>query len=271
MEKLLHERLREYADNASISRISIGKNTFNTIGSTLARDLAAEIERYYIPRPRFEDGEPARTGDPALTLTGEEGEVYKLISDYPGEHATPNYSCAVVIYGEGAECEVPSGMLKRPTPKVLDADGVEIKSDDVVYDENGDNFIVLKPDAFGSVLVLRGRNGKELTCKPDTLIHERPVFDVNGERIRKGDTVWDKASGEQLTVVEFVNRQFGLVQCSNEDGDCEDHNGHQLTHREPDTFEKVRDFARANAFKIQDGRVIKQIADRLTAIIERNA
>ena len=49
------------------------------------------------------------------------------------------------------------------------------------------------------------------------------------------------------------------VQCSNEeDGYCEDHDAHKLTHRKPDSLDKLRDD-------------FQSIIDRLTALMERGA
>ncbi len=78
MKKLLPERLRDYA-NRSAERGSYPTSIAcvehfweeGFSGSpmeeerTLFTDWADEIERYYIPRPRFEDGEPVQFGDEA--------------------------------------------------------------------------------------------------------------------------------------------------------------------------------------------------------------
>lgn len=52
MEKLLHER---FMDDASM-----GEQVFS---AQELRGFAEEIEKFYLPRPRFEDGEPVRVGD----------------------------------------------------------------------------------------------------------------------------------------------------------------------------------------------------------------
>lgn len=166
--------------------------------------------------------------------------------------------------------------VKRPAPKVLDADGVEIKVGDTVYPTYGiyqgilSN--VLDADDEAAILIDVGNSFEKYART--ALTHELPVFDANGERICKGDTVWDLDSGERLHVEEFVNRECGLVQCSNEeDGDCEDHDARRLTHREPDSLEKLRDDLYTLAAR-DDGDIEVEIvifADRLTALIERGA
>ena len=85
--------------------------------------------------------------------------------------------------------------------------------------------------------------------------------------------MWDLDTLEKLYVEEFANRKCGLIQCYNEkDGYCEDHNANRLTHREPDSLEKLRDDLMA-AHESWDGDPNKLVdyADRLTALIERGA
>lgn len=72
MEKLLHERLKEsahegYSTKCAIDEV-IGRDCdkfedCDECAKNALKKLADEIERYYIPRPRFEDGEPVQFGD----------------------------------------------------------------------------------------------------------------------------------------------------------------------------------------------------------------
>lgn len=110
MEKLLHERLRECSSDF--------------IDSSIAKALANEIELYYIPRPRFEDGAPVRLGD---IVESDEGGV-----------TVTNLQCSIIGHVEDDDrfdgrfnLKQP---LKRPTPKVLDTDGVEINSGDKLWE-----------------------------------------------------------------------------------------------------------------------------------------
>lgn len=71
MEKLLHERLHEYvAENGDDFDLDALKSHLGTGAITSADDLngciraiASEIERFYTPRPRYEDGEVVQIGD----------------------------------------------------------------------------------------------------------------------------------------------------------------------------------------------------------------
>lgn len=65
-DKLLHEKMRELAETRmcpELSSITLnnGKKVTRLTSEELT-GLADEIERYYIPRPRFEDGEPVQFG-----------------------------------------------------------------------------------------------------------------------------------------------------------------------------------------------------------------
>lgn len=114
---------------------------------------------------------------------------------------------------------------------------------------------------------------------PGTCVIKRPehnALDADGGEIKVGDTVWDLDSGEKLTVVEFANREHGIIQCSNEEDEYYgDHDAHRLTHREPDSLKKLRDDMN---YRIIEGtypgtahEYLCQCAKRLTAIMERDA
>lgn len=76
MEKLLHERLRMagFYDGVKLG----GK--FEQIATPVAKALADEIDRCYIPRPRFEDGEPIQFGNCEIEWEGESPFVFNAIN-----------------------------------------------------------------------------------------------------------------------------------------------------------------------------------------------
>lgn len=220
MNKLLHERLRDVAkcgNSLNCVRTLLGNEECpdgdcRDCVSHTAKMLADEIEKYYIPRPRFEDGEPVQ-GD----------RLFNSPIDY------------YYVYNDGSW---------------------------VVYlvDDNGED------------------NG-ELSGHADEFVRllEPKVLDADGVEIKVGDKVWDLDSGEKLTVVEFANREHGLIQCSHaDDGDCDDFNAYRLTHREPDSLEKLRndmvEFGSDTYFASLDSeKPFDEFIDRLTALIERGA
>lgn len=226
--KLPHERLRDWAQESDNIGVYPSRQMVSNLLPSLDvnsrqrhadafRKLADEVERYYIPRPRYEDGEPVQFGDVAL-VGGDIGDVVDMVfSDdscqqvriaFEGDSSATHYMC---IDGE---------RVKRPAPKVLDADGVPIEVGDWVYTEAG----------------LR-----------------RYVAKVGTERCL-GMEDWDGSPW-----VMFGNGSWM--------------HAHDITHREPDSLERLRDDMRGYA----DGGVscieddMRTFADRLTALMERGA
>ncbi len=241
MEKLIHERLRE-----SLGKLddccNISSEIINHLRSDLgltedqksyANDLrniinyiADQVEKYYIPRPRFEDGEPVQFGDD-IEIYNRTGllDSGTIQSFHPNNGSVWMLSLVGVNHERLVRFDPGTCVIKRPEHKVLDADGGEIKV---------------------------------------------------------GDTVWDLDSGEKLTVVEFANREHGIIQCSNEEDEYYgDHDAHRLTHREPDSLEKLqRDMS--SAIKSVKGQLfecdrhinmdtVEKWSERLTALVKRDA
>lgn len=126
MKKLLHERLREFAsildDDDYTFRFEDGN--FTDLELNEAESLADEIGKYYIPRPRYEDGEPVQFKNEFV------------------DHNEHNQTLSSLTYTKGSHDYVSLNgwtkqrldePVKRPEPKVLDADGVEIKVGDTVW------------------------------------------------------------------------------------------------------------------------------------------
>lgn len=94
--------------------------------------------------PRYEDGEYLWFGDAYVDTDGDANEVQAVeLSE----------ACADLVGLEGFHTGFePGERVKRPAPKVLDADGVEIKVGDTVYDVRGERFTVT--DIEGGLLGL---------------------------------------------------------------------------------------------------------------------
>lgn len=141
MKKLLHERLRELADkNEELYSGFIIEALCKEFGvcehnTSYAVDLcnclkaiADEIEKYYIPRPRFEDGEPVQFGDRFVNFRGEENSTISSLTYTKGNNDYVNIN--------GWHKQNLNEPVYRCKPKILDADGVEIKVGDVVWPIN---------------------------------------------------------------------------------------------------------------------------------------
>lgn len=174
--------------------------------------IADEIEKYYIPSPRFEDGEPCNIGD-EVEFSQPAG-VKKILSFIAGENGITSANVGL----SSGPVAIYAGKVKRPKPKVLDADGVEIKVGDAVWH-------VSEPGEVGEV---------------ETLIPASAHVCV----------LW--STGAELYTP-----------------------GVDLTHREPDSLEKVQDTidTLANVYESDDRLCddLHNISDRLTALIERGA
>lgn len=108
----------------------------------MGRRALPERERRILDMwPRYEDGEPVMIGDEVDGLGGEIIEVYIAEN-------------AAAIWNNSANHMHlrPGERVKRPAPEVLDADGVEIKVGDTVYDVRGERFTVT--DIEGGLLGL---------------------------------------------------------------------------------------------------------------------
>ena len=130
------------------------------------RALPADVEW-----PRFEDGEVVKIGDD-VEYKGETMRVYLATFDADG--------WALWCSREGIDGRLSGSFgerVKRPTPKVLDADGVPIEVGDTVYcDDDPEQLIVESFDDPGCVYITlaKSSNGIFYTIEPSRLSHERP-------------------------------------------------------------------------------------------------
>lgn len=142
MKKLLHERLRNWAKEYPYSQLTaandLGCSPYEHIDSVFLA-IADEIEKYYIPRPRFEDGEPVQFGEEFADYSGNPHTLHEI--RYRDKAAA----------GLGAKCLLEANttspkdydgisfnlydgtFVKRPEPKVLDAEGAPCKKGETVW------------------------------------------------------------------------------------------------------------------------------------------
>lgn len=183
MEKLIHERLREIANNrwlasldvdesSSRDAIDIVRESLSYVKESMSycvdmqnilNYIADEIEKYYDPKLRFEDGEPAKEGD-------------KYVDQYGHECTISSIDKRARIWDENGGYEVVDVCkpLKRPKSKVLDADGIEIKVGDTVWVKNSP-FEPLLVSGFKDGRVLMSyHNDTSLGYKPTSLTHREP-------------------------------------------------------------------------------------------------
>ena len=178
-------------------------------------DAMAEMVKRLMPEgmewPRFEDGEPVRLGE-HWEEDGFDESVTRIDSIEfadDGVRFENEYNEVFYRYGE---------RVKRPAPKVLDADGVEIRVGDTVY---------LLPGEWCDVFPCLGYHGGEelevfslhadhvvggIGCRdtrrpkgacyprPSQLTHRAPVLAADGEPLREGEHVYHVETGAELVV-----------------------------------------------------------------------
>lgn len=122
--------------------------------------------------PKFEDGSYVQLGDSYIDTDIDENEVMAIEF---------NDRCADLIGVEGSRTGFEQfERVERPAPKVLDADGVEIKLGDTVYDTKGEGHIVKEvyfdDDESHEHTVWFGefKSGIPVVYIADQLIHTRP-------------------------------------------------------------------------------------------------
>ena len=89
--------------------------------------LSEIVDRYYLPRPLFEDGEPVQLGDRCIMMNG----TPDIASSFAYTKGDADY---VRINGHRMELHE---RVKRPKRQVLDADGVPIEVGDKVWWDKG--------------------------------------------------------------------------------------------------------------------------------------
>ena len=123
--------------------------------------------------PRFEDGELVKVGD---TVSSDELFTVEGIAFEPERWTIKARSGSAYSYFHGAFGEP----VKRPTPKVLGADGAPINVGDMVYfvDGDGSALIVERIDANGgepTMDLVEAKDGCPMnSVNPENLTHERP-------------------------------------------------------------------------------------------------
>lgn len=120
--------------------------------------------------PRFEDGELVRIGD-EVEYGGKALEVDAICFDREewsmALRRNLDISRMSGSYGE---------RVKRPTPKLLDADGVPIEVGDTVWCDDGDEPLrvtLIHTSGYRSVS-LEGKGGEHYSLDPERLTHKRP-------------------------------------------------------------------------------------------------
>ena len=139
----------------------------------------------------------------------------------------------------------------RPAPKVLDADGAEIRAGDRVWSTQLDEpheWIVIDPhgDRDDSQTVLVSIGDRTGHARPENLTHRAPVLAADGRPLREGDHVWHVKTGREYVVVEPSYGDTVVVRLAKyDDAEGEQYAPDQLTHERPDSWERIEENARS--------------------------
>ena len=194
--------------------------------------------------PRFEDGEPVRVGsDFGYGVKLHSYEVTSILFTSEGCFLEPDYSWEVDDYA----LRVKQGeRVKRPAPKVLDADGAEIRVGDVLY-RKSDGHMVKVAEVYEKTFI----DADEYVCPGDGYTHRAPVFAADCRPLQEGETVWGtKGGGYHLTSVHdgkvfahHVGGSFGAEVESAGGSGLYRLRADKLTHERPDSWDRLEEDA----------------------------
>ncbi len=114
-----HRKLIDDLSSAFVKAVALGDFADSKTRSA--------IDRYYLPRPLFDDGEPAQFGDRFVNDKGNDSTLSSL-NYTKGAHG--------YVSANGGQRHEVTNRLKRHKPQVLDADGVPIEVGDTVWTIN---------------------------------------------------------------------------------------------------------------------------------------
>lgn len=137
--------------------------------------------------------------------------------------------------------------FERPTPKVLDVDGVEIRAGDRVWTKAGTGMVVTLVESDRRV-VMDGARGGRFVYPADRLTHRAPVIAADGRPLCEGETVWDVPGKRQFTVLEIgPDTMLGGYNVNTVGVDGMGLKGwskpSDLTHERPDSWERLEEDA----------------------------
>lgn len=168
----------------------------------ISKKVMDELDRRLMPDgcewPRYESGEPVAFGD-EVTKNGEEfgAGAFEVFSD-------GSYVLNFRAYSKGER-------VKRPAPKVLDADGVEIEVGDDLYSVEGMlKFHVSAIDKKSGRIATEAMFALDKWADPKMYTHRAPVLAADGKPLEVGQTVYVIANGKthHVTEVDAVSKRF---------------------------------------------------------------
>ena len=181
--------------------------------------------------PRFEDDAPVRFGDEWCLVTGGTAIVGSVTL------RDDSFALNASWYDMGER-------VKRPAPKVLDADGAEIRVGDTVWfiDESLEDFGPhIVSDVKNDPGMLKTETVKFEDCAfpypASSVTHRAPVLAADGKPLREGETVYLTDSPTAFVIDDIMTREDGATVVHLKDGAW--HRPQDLTHERPDSWERL--------------------------------
>ena len=223
-------------------------------------DAMAKMVKRLMPEgmewPKYTDGSLVEIGDEVVGP--DYGERFRVDT--------------VTFHVNGFTLREKSGMIhwyesddrfERPAPKVLDADGVEIRVGDTVYLLPGDwcdefpclgyhggeelEVFSLHADHVVGGIGCRDTRRPKGTCypQPSQLTHRTPVIAADGKPLEVGQTVYHIADGKEYTVEKLFEDGAMVTHDGITGGRCR---AEYLTHERPESWERLEADAGKNPF-----------------------
>lgn len=217
-DKLLHEKMRELTERCTLTEFaSITLNNGEKV-TCLNRSeligLADEIERYYIPRPLYDDWEPVQWGD---DVDGRNGKL-KALTLFPDGSGVAYGSNDTVPLLDGCGAEFGaygdrSHRLMRHAPKLLDADGVELKIGDTVWHVVSDRRGTVELCKAPIVIVDWDDGGFSAGIPAASLTHKEPdSLETLRDDMREAVESWADDEFDWLESRKWADRLTALIE-----------------------------------------------------------
>ena len=214
--------------------------------SDMLHDMNESLSKRLMPEgmvwPRI-DGKPVVIGE-RLVGYGSGDDGYEVVGVRPtcGWVLTKSYD-HITRDGGSVILEWDASKCHRPAPKVLDADGAEIRVGDTVWHvETGEQCNVVEVDSRSvSVDFLVDGDGTKHTGSvlPVNLTHRAPVLAADGKPLREGETVYHTKSwmDKEPRVIERLEPLGDEARVWFSNGNYEWSGS--LTHERPDSWELI--------------------------------
>lgn len=179
-----------------------------------AEPIGDWLDRWFIPRPRFEDGEPVQFGDSPVGLDGVEKFIFTRSCGGSCQMQDANGNMLTVF---------PSERVKRRAPEVLGADGLPLDEDDTVYgmDREQHRYTVQVPYSINEAVGQRfcvqcydHDEGNITWCDPSMLTHTPPdtLERLRDDMLRTAEEWREADSVSIIDMNHWANRLTALIE-----------------------------------------------------------